>query len=531
MKISTILDLIDSGQITLPKFQRSYVWSREQVRGFFHSLYRRHPVGSLLVWVTEANAAEYRGKGSIVTGTVNLLIDGQQRVTSLYGVVRGCPPEFFDGRESSFTGLWFHLEDEIFRFYTARMKNDSLWIDVTKLMREGIGVFMNQINDRSDPPEKKSAYLDRLNQLFRISEIDLYEEKITGEDKTLDIVVDIFSRVNSGGTKLSGGDLALAKVCAEWPDARDAMKARLRKWQEASYDRFTLEWLLRSVNTVLNGTARFSYLEGRNMQDLQNGLNRATKHIDICLNMIAGRLGLDHGQVLFGRLAIPVMVYYLEQRQKMLDAQERDKLLFWFVQVGMRGSFSGTAETKIDQELAILEDSGSIDALLAKLKSEKIDLRIKPDDFVAGSTGSTFYAVLYMLTRMGNARDLGNGLPLRDNLLGNMSDLERHHLFPQSQLHGRYDKKEINQLANYCFITKGTNLAIGKRLPEEYFAEIEQRHPGALASQWIPNDTNLWTIENYIAFLEGRRTLLAKEANRQLESLLHGDTQWLVPAV
>ena len=84
-------------------------------------------------------------------------------------------------------------------------------------------------------------------------------DEVTGTDKTLDVVVDIFNRVNSGGTKLSKGDLALAKVCAEWPDARDIMKAKLREWEEAGYE-FTLNWLLRSVNTLLTGEAQFSYL-------------------------------------------------------------------------------------------------------------------------------------------------------------------------------------------------------------------------------------------------------------------------------
>ena len=89
MKISTILDQIDSGFIALPEFQRGYVWNREQVRGLFDSMYRRHPVGGLLVWATEARTAAHRGDGSITAGIVKLLLDGQQRMTSLYGVVRG----------------------------------------------------------------------------------------------------------------------------------------------------------------------------------------------------------------------------------------------------------------------------------------------------------------------------------------------------------------------------------------------------------------------------------------------------------
>ena len=100
MKISTILDHIDSGHMALPEFQRGYVWNRDQVRGLFDSLYRRHPVGGLLVWATEAQTAAHRGDGALAAGVVKLLLDGQQRMTSLYGVVRGRAPKFFDGGRS-----------------------------------------------------------------------------------------------------------------------------------------------------------------------------------------------------------------------------------------------------------------------------------------------------------------------------------------------------------------------------------------------------------------------------------------------
>ena len=97
MNVSTILDHIDSGYMALPKFQRGYVWNRDQVRGLMDSLYHRHPVGSLLVWATPADSANHRGEHDLAPGVVRLLLDGQQRITSLYGIIRGAPPAFFDG--------------------------------------------------------------------------------------------------------------------------------------------------------------------------------------------------------------------------------------------------------------------------------------------------------------------------------------------------------------------------------------------------------------------------------------------------
>jgi hypothetical protein len=85
----------------------------------------------------------------------------------------------------------------------------------------------------------------------------------------------------------------------------------------------------------------------------------------------------------------------------------------------------------------------------------------------------------------------------------------------------------VNALANFCFLTKDTNLVITDRLPEEYFPQVEMAHPGALASQWIPTDPALWKIQNFREFLEARKTLLAAELNKRMEDLLHGDTRWL----
>ncbi|MCB1949424.1 hypothetical protein, partial [Nitrosomonas sp.] len=136
--------------------------------------------------------------------------------------------------------------------------------------------------------------------------------------------------------------------------------------------------------------------------------------------------------------------------------------------------------------------------------------------------------VLYMLTRMGEARDWGTGLPLKASLLGRMSRLEVHHIFPKAQLYKHdYRKSEVNAIANFCFLTKDTNLNISDRLPEIYFAEVAEKHPGALATQWVPMDTALWKIENYLDFLEQRKILLAEEANKRMASLLHNDSQWL----
>ena len=102
-KLGTILDQIDAGSMLLPEFQRGYVWNRDQVRGLMRSLYLGYPVGALLVWETEGDAQPVRGGGS-TAGQKQLLLDDQQRVTTLYGLIRGQAPSFFEGDPAAFTG-------------------------------------------------------------------------------------------------------------------------------------------------------------------------------------------------------------------------------------------------------------------------------------------------------------------------------------------------------------------------------------------------------------------------------------------
>lgn len=527
MKVSTILDHIDNGHVALPEFQRGYVWNREQVRGLMASLYRQHPVGGLLVWATGSDGAPKRGPGDLAPGVVKLLLDGQQRITSLYGIIRGRPPKFFDGNKDAFTGLCFNVQSEEFQFTSPVMKDDPRWIEVTTLMKQGITPFVAVFATNPELSHQLPTYVQRLTKVERVKDIDLHIEEVTGEDKTIDVVVDIFNKVNSGGTKLSKGDLALAKICADAPDARERMKACLAGWNKAGYW-FDLDWLLRNVNTVVTGEAKFQHMHSMSAEAFRDGLVRAERAINNVLNLIAGRLGLDHDRVFFGRYALPVLTNYLDRRGGNLSAigaVERDRMLFWFLSSAMWGRFSGSTESYIDRDLELIANlDGGLDRLIKELQVWHGGLRVQAAHFNAQSIGARFYPVLYMLTRIGEAKDWGSGLALKEGMFGRMNQLEVHHVFPKARLYAAgYGRTEVNAIANFCFLTKDTNLKISDRRPEEYFPKIEAEHPGALASQWIPMDPALWKLDRYRDFLEARRGLLAEATNAVLAALLHSE--------
>src|SRR6478752_2463608 len=301
-KLSAILDQVDAGTVLLPEFQRGYVWNRDQVRGLMRSLYKGYPVGALLVWETDAAGQAVRGAAS-VSGTRSLLLDGQQRVTTLYGVVHG--------------------------------------------------------------------------------------ESITGADKTVDVVVDIFNRVNSGGTKLSRGDLALARICSDWPQARPMMRAHLDWWRVRRGLRFQPDWLLRNVNAVATGRAPFSALENVTAEEFRDALGKAVHNVDHLVDLIASTLGLDHDRVLMGRNALPVLGrLLLKNNGRFADATEAGRALYWYVHAAVRGRFAGSTETFLAKDLETVDRHG-IDGVIQNLRRTcNGSLTIDAQDFEGAGRGS-----------------------------------------------------------------------------------------------------------------------------------------------
>ncbi len=523
-KLSTILDQIDDGTILLPEFQRGYVWNRDQVRGLMRSLYLGYPVGSLLVWQTEADPGSVRGSGPASAGVRLLLLDGQQRITSLYGVVRGKPPAFFEGNADAFRGLRFNIETETFEFYApAKMRDDPRWIDVTALFTEGLASQLSGLLEQGLPTHETTVRMERLSSLHGLLDREFHQEKITGRDKSVDVVVDIFNKVNSGGTKLSKGDLALAKICADWSDARQVMRSQLAEWSAAGYG-FSLEWLLRNATAVATGRSQFSTLDDVPVLAFEEALTAASQHVDSLLNTVSARLGLDHDRVLVGRYAFPVMTRFLHLTGGHFpDASTRDRLLYWYVNAAIRGRFSGSTESVLNKDFDTLESQG-VDGLIDSLREWRGgNLGVSASDFSSYSLGSRFYPLLYLLTRVSEARNFCDGLPLHAYLLGKGTSLQVHHVFPKALLykHG-YSQSEVNQVGNFCFLTATCNNSIGASSPEQYFSKTETQYPGALASQWVPMDESLWRIDRYLDFLAARRELLAATANVFLGELEDG---------
>ncbi|MGE3659746.1 MAG: DUF262 domain-containing protein [Pseudonocardia sp.] len=520
-KLSTILDQIDAGSMLLPEFQRAYVWNRDQVRGLMRSLYHGYPVGALLVWETDGQGQAVRG-GMTPVGPKQMLLDGQQRVTTLYGIVRGRPPAFFDGDAGAFAGLRFNVQTEGFQFHAPiKMKDDPRWVDVTALFVRGTDDIYAMLYAHPETRQRFSTYVDRITRVRNILERVFHVEAITGADKTVDVVVDIFNRVNSGGTKLSKGDLALARICSEWGDARPTMSRNLERWRHGGFS-FTPDWLLRNVNAVATGRAPFSALEDVSAAEFQDALNAALHHVDHFLDDLAvGRLGLDHDRVLMGRYAVPVISRHLQNRGgRFADGPEADKALYWYVHAALRGRFAGSTETYLAKDLETVDKAG-IDGVIAALaRTRKGNMTIDAQDFEGVGRGARSYPLVYLLTRVTAARDLVTARPLG----AEAAAVTVHEIFPKAMLSkAGYGRAEINQVANLAFLAPSSAMHLSGLAPESHLGSLDAV---ARRSQFLPEDPTLWRVENYRDFLTARRELLAAAANTFLGELLAGTRPW-----
>jgi len=375
--------------------------------------------------------------------------------------------------------------------------------------------------------ETLGRYSGRLNRLVGIGDIDLHLDEIA-PNLGIDEIVDIFNRVNSGGTKLSKGDLALAKICAEWGQARPEMRAQLDRWQASGYQ-FSLDWLLRNVNAVATGRAPFSALEDVSATDFEASLTASVGHVGHFLELVGGRLGLDHDRVLMGRYAFPVISRLLHGGGgRFADGDEADRALYWYIHAALRGRFAGSTETVLTKDLETVEKSGMNGLITSLQRWRGGNLSIDAQDFESLGRGSRFYPLLYLLTRVRKSRDLDTGAVLGEGTAA----LEVHEIYPKAQLYKQgYARSAVNAIANFAFVGPVTAQKLGKRLPAEYFAECDA---AALRSQWIPDDPALWELDRYPDFLVARRELLADAANEFLGELLAGQVPWgevLAPVV
>ena len=521
-QISELLADIEKGRIGLPEFQRQYVWKRRQIREFFCSLYQGYPIGSILLWRTKyvPNLVRHNNTTSY---ELQLIVDGQQRLSTIYGVIKGKTPDFFDGDTDFFDDLKFNVETETFAFLRSNPQSNPFWVDVSDLFEKGSGEFQNRLSEVEI--NTRNIYINRLNQLFMVQNRNITIEVIP-ERFDLRTVVDIFEKVNRNGTPLDQVDLTISFMSLNTPNVRDKIGPALEVIRDNRYW-FDETWFLRCINAMVNNSAEFNKMHALSYDDFRWSLEWSVKHMRKILLQIQSHLGLDHDHVLFGKTALIVLLRYLHINGGIRHREgELASLLYWYVNAAFWGRYSGSSIHALQQDLNVLVEGKSwreqIDDLVANLQNQYGEMKLWHEIFWASTTRTRAYPLLYLLTRVHGARDFGQGVPLSPDRMKH--SLHKHHLFPQAYLrkHNIDRTRDIHNVANMTFLLDSSNLSISDRPPKDYFHEVEDKFPGVLRSHWIPEKPKLWEVENYQDFLRARRMLLCDAANEFLAKLASG---------
>lgn len=547
------------GELLLPEMQRKYVWPATRVRDLLDSLYRGYPSGSILVWETdeEVETREMAVKATQAPGisAKQLLLDGQQRLTSLAAVLSGQPicvrnrqrpidimfnlehPEgppvevmelepdklaatFKDVKgDIAEKDIQAELKKRTFVVASRSLQADPLWISIADIFSKSDSEILKNVEINSDD-KKWDFYSKRLQKVRKIEDYQ-YVMQVLGRDMSYEEVTEIFVRVNSLGVKLRGSDLALAQITSKWRGFMNIMEEFAKEFNYNENYIIESGLLIRTMIAFATMQSKFKTVGRIKKEHLEKAWEKTQTGLRFVVNFLKSNAYVEKLGVLSSSFLLVPMAIYAVNNDENLSPEEEKKLLKWFYYAHMRGHYSmGSSESMLDADLAVLlKKKSGLDGLIDKLHQHVKKFDVDADDVTNRSIRSPMFSMLYMALKAKGAKDWKTGLALSDEHFGATHRIQYHHIFPKSLLVNKYDKSEINEIANMAFIGGKTNREITNKKPIDYLEKeiIAKRGEDALTTQLVTIDKNLWEIENYRDFLVDRRTKIAEAINKFME--------------
>lgn len=536
MKISELIDNIKSHDLVLPEFQREYVWTLDQAKQLMSSLFKEYPVGSLLFWKTDA-PPELKNVDQMPQrlGNIEIILDGQQRLTTLYMLVEGAIPPYYtevdiknDPRE-----LYFNIEDGDFQYYLpSRMKDKPIWYRVVDCFtKRDINVFeiaQGQVELGGEAFRLAQIYNTNLNKLRQIAAAEM-PVQVVPPSANIENAINIFDLVNSQGTKLTDAELALTHVTGKWPQARRVMKSKLDEWKTRHFD-FDLTFTTRALTGVVAKKALFEQLHNRSKDDLIAGWDIVVKTVENMIAILPNRAFINSTEDLNStNTLIPLVAFLAHHGSHFEDEASVKRALRWLYLAHIWSRYTSQTDQRLDKDVQLaVQRAEPWSALCDEIVDQRGRLAVNASDFEGRGTPHPLYRMTYILTKTHGAFDWFNGMPLGVTV-GRTYQIHNHQIFSQMLLYKNgYDadnhlhRKVVNEIANQAFVTSNPGREIDRKPPSEYLAEIADRRPDALTKQFIPIDPNLWRLEHYEEFLDARRKLLARKLNEYLDTLMAG---------
>jgi hypothetical protein len=575
--LSKLIEDVDIGEIGLPDIQRPFVWTPAKVRDLFDSMYKGFPVGYLLFWINVLNGNNRQIGTDMKQKSPRLLIvDGQQRLTALYAVLKGRNIIRSDYKEHSIQ-IAFRPSDSKFEVTDAAIKRDPEFIqNISELWSSQqtrtrfVKDFIEKLRASREVSEWEEDHLiESIDKLY-----DLQHYPFTALELSPNIdeerVAEIFVRINSKGVTLNQADFILTLMSVFWDEGRSQLEqfckmARQPAVGEASPFNYFIQpepdQLLRVcvglgfrrarlqyVYSILRGkdleTEKFS--EERRIQQFEILKGSQAKVLDLqnwheflkvliragfrSSSMISSEAALLYSYVMFliGRFDYKLDLYQL-----------RNLIARWFFMTTLTARYSASQETTMEADLTRLRSVNdangfvkNFDQLISDTLTEDFWTITLPNEIATSSPRSPSLLAYYAALNLLDAKVLFSKMKVSELLdpaiKAKKSGTERHHLFPKNYLK-KMDITEIrdtNQIANYALVEWSDNIEISDSAPSEYLPQYLARFSADDLKDmynWHAL-TQGWESMTYEDFLKMRRKAIAQVIRDGFQRLCESST-------
>lgn len=530
VKIKDVVERSVNHKWSIPEFQRGFVWKATQVRDLIESLWLNYPVGTLLVWDSSDSVQPKSASDAQVPD--DWVIDGQQRTTA-FCILSGRKPYWWSSAEE-----W----DKTIRKYDIRFdvhtNTPPFFVVANAATRKVKGrrfievkTLLNLDADSTALDElakqvKLDGFCDGMDamsvyrRLEKVRKVRDMEVVIITVNNDLEDVVEIFSRLNSRGTRVTEADIYLGVVAARTPGwVRDNFLPFVTQLSELGYE-VSPNLVFRTLTAIGKKAVRYRSIETTfwNAASIQPVWERTKSAWSLAVIHLK-----DHGVP--GNALLPAdnaLVSLTALLDKFPNAGF-SQIFYWFLQASRFGRYSSSSTSSMEEDLREIANAQTLNDALERLLARIPHVPpLTPDDFMR-DYGETRFGrlLLYLLVLRNKAVDWDRrGVRIgfeRSELLAGFQP-QYHHIFPRKFLEGQVDAELMDALANIAIIGPTINIRISKQNPMDYIPKYNIT-ADKLRQQYISGEITSTTVDQFGKWVQNRADVLAKVGNEFLESL------------
>ncbi|MEK9509445.1 GmrSD restriction endonuclease domain-containing protein [Gaopeijia maritima] len=508
-RIAALLSDVAKGNIKIPVFQREFVWTDEQIMSLLDSIYRGYPVGSLLLWATkEALKYEREVGGFKLPETpedypVNYVLDGQQRLTTLYGVFNADQETGNPDLAIRFAVAYLPKTEEFVHESVADPASSILLskiLDTTKLLPE-----LARFGDA-----EKNA-IAQLTERFKDYEFPV----VTIRDRTNQEVCRVFQRINSSGTQLSTLELLAAWTWSDQFDLRNEISGILDRLAEKGFEDLGEDQVMRCLTAIVADEIKTEALVDLPAGDLVKAVSKLKQALNAMVDFLATEMKIKNVVFLpFPIMVVPLARFFADELKPSATQRKALRKWFWYC--------SFTQRYRAGTNKAVMEDLKSMKLLAAggdpfATLSASVDPGLFTKTWRINSTAAK--ATICLLAQF-DPKTFLTGAPIDlGTTLAAYNSREFHHIYPKAFLaNDGIQFHESNVIANICMLTADDNKQISDKNPADYFDEIPPAHREdvlhrALVPMGYRDGTKLFS-----EFVNARASLMAEKAGELIST-------------